>query len=325
MIEDKKNLFRVILIAVLLVAAAAAIRSARDGKTDSGQFGGISILVNEKPTTPDATFFGAGKTVPATPTSQSRKAPETPADPLRLLTARAYLIGNVATGKILAEKNADKKMPVASMSKLITAIVATDTMASTTVIEITAVEASTSPDASGIGAGEKFVLNEMLYPLLLDSSNIAAEAIASSSDRGKFLELMSGYAWEVGAPQANFADPTGLSPLNMATARGIFAIAEYLYKSRSDILELTRVPESSVATTSDHGSHVFKSTHPFVSDPRFIGGKTGRTPEAGETMLTILKINNEPIAFVVMGSAYGAREGDTRLLISVLEGGFAQR
>lgn len=304
------------------------MRSARDGKNDSGQFGEISILVNEKPTAPDATFFEKSETMPrarTTSTSENQKDAAISVDPLRLLTAKAYLMGNAVTGKILTEKNADKIMPVASMSKLITAIVATDTLSSTTVIEITAAEASTSPDASGIGTGEKFALNEMLYPLLLDSSNIAAEAIASSSDRDKFLELMSGYAWEVGAPQAHFADPTGLSPLNMASARGIFAIAQYLYKSRADILELTRTQESSVATTSDHGSHVFKSTHPFVSDPRFIGGKTGRTSEAGETMLTILKINNEPIAFVVMGSAYGAREGDTRILISVLANGIVRR
>ncbi|MDE2233269.1 MAG: D-alanyl-D-alanine carboxypeptidase [Patescibacteria group bacterium] len=240
-------------------------------------------------------------------------------DPFMAMTAKAYLIGNVETGKIIMEKNADEQMPVASMSKLVTAIVATDTMSPTTTITITPAEAAAPPDGSGISAGESYSLRELLYPMLLDSSNIAAEAIASSTDRVKFLENMSSYAWEIGMPQAYFADPSGVNPHNEASAKDIFTLAKYLYKFRPDILKLTRTRSTSVATTSEHAAHDFESIHPFVSDPRFIGGKTGRTPEAGETMLTILNIDGIPTAFVVMGSAYGAREGDTEILISAME------
>lgn len=327
--EDKGNTLRVLAIAVILVAGAVIIRVIRDNQSDGKPFGAdqaIFISGDNSPKTPDNAFFD-GRSNAADKQSESDKSQPKPqsSDPWKSFTARAYLIGNVETGEIIAQKNSGSAMPVASMSKLITAIVATDTIASTTIIEITAAEASsTDPDSSGIGAGEKFALNEMLYPLLLSSSNIAAEAIASSTDRRKFLELMSGYAWEVGAPRAYFADPSGINPHNMASAEGIFEIAKYLYKSRSDILALTRIPEIFVATTSDHGAHIFKSTHPFVMDARFVGGKTGRTPEAGETMLTILNIDGQPIAFVVMGSAYGMREGDTKFLIGILNSNLAR-
>lgn len=116
-------------------------------------------------------------------------------------------------------------------------------------------------------------------------------------------------------PQTFFADSFGVSIHNEATAKDIFALAQYLYKYRPDILTLTRIPTFSLATTTDHGSHIFASTHPFVNDTRFIGGKTGRTPAAGETMLTILGIEEKAISFIVLGSDIGSRASDTYLLI----------
>ncbi|TAK94145.1 D-alanyl-D-alanine carboxypeptidase [Patescibacteria group bacterium] len=254
-------------------------------------------------------FFDSGKAgkgstlVPATP-------PRNPSD----VTARAYLVGDVRTGRIYIESNAEAALPVASMSKLVTAFVATDELSPTTIIRITPEEMNVASDTSRISAGESFTLPELLYPLLLNSSNVAAEALASSTNRTKFLELMSSYAWEIGMPMTFFADPSGLNPQNQASARDLFALARYLYKFRPDILSLTRNIRVEAATTSYHGAHEFLSTHPFVSDPRFVGGKTGRTPEAGETMLTILNINGTPVAFIVLGSV--SREGDTRKLIA---------
>jgi D-alanyl-D-alanine carboxypeptidase len=235
------------------------------------------------------------------------------------ITARAYIIGNAMTGHVYMSSNSTAVLPVASMSKLITTIAATDTMSPTTTITITPEESNVPPDSSNLTAGETFTLKELLYPLLLNSSNVAAEAIASSSDRAAFLDLMSSYAWEVGMPTAFFADPSGIDPGNHASAADMLALARYLYVYRPDILALTRIVHEGVATTSDHGGHIFDSIHPFVNDPRFIGGKTGRTPEAGETMMTILRIDSQPIVFIVMGSYYGRRESDTDLLIQKFE------
>lgn len=236
------------------------------------------------------------------------------------VSARAYLVGDVVSGKIYLEKSSRTPMPVASMSKLITAFVATDIVPPETEIVITEEQSSLSPDSSHIRAGEKYTMATLLYPLLLSSSNVAAEALASATnDRGNFLEMMSSYSWEVGMPSSFFADASGLSPDNIASAQDLFALAQYLYNSRGNILEITRTPHAEVATSTDHGAHNFDSIHPFVLDPNFIGGKTGRTPEAGETMLTIMKVKNRVVAVVVLGSMMGGREGDTRLLLNKVE------
>jgi len=247
-------------------------------------------------------------------TSASILIPVPVPKPHNQISASAYLVGNVLTGKIYLSSNVNQALPVASMSKLITAIVSTDTMSPTT-IEVTPLETEVASDTSNLLSGEKFTLKEILQPLLLSSSNVAAEAIASSSNRNAFMGLMSSIACEIGMPTAYFADPSGIDPHNEASANDMFALAQYLYTSRPDILAITRTPHTFIATTTDHGSHVVDSTHPFIKDSRFIGGKTGRTPEAGETMLTIFRIANQPIAFIVLHSDIGERAHDTQLLI----------
>lgn len=315
--REKVGIFALVAIAVIALAL----------------FNRISGTINDKQVTTKVDVNGSGNLNPAQEFFSNQKSSDgsatgsvgsgasvaKPSAPSVTFTAKAYLVGNIKTGKIYLMKNRDEQLPVASMSKLVTAVVATDSMSSTSAITISAGEASAPPDTSGIHEGETYTLAELLYPMLLNSSNIAAEAIASSSDRVKFIESMSSYAWEIGMREAYFADPSGVNPHNMATADGIFSLAKYLYDYRPDILALTRTIGLSVATTSTHDSHDFRSIHPFVTDPRFIGGKTGRTPEAGETMLTILDIGGEPVAFVVMGSSYGYRENDTRVLLSRFE------
>ena len=235
------------------------------------------------------------------------------------VTAKAYLVGDIETGKILLGKNIEKVLPVASMSKLVTAFVATDELDLNKVVEITPEMTDVPPDSSNIKAGEKYMVKELLYPLLLSSSNVAAEALASSSDRAYFMERMKSYAWEIGMPSSFFDDPSGVSPYNTASAKDLFALSVYLYKYRPDILALTRNPSLLSAAVAEHAERRYTSTHPFVNDTRFIGGKTGRTPLAGDTMMTILKINDKPISFIVLGSKYDNRANDTRLLIEKLK------
>lgn len=125
---------------------------------------------------------------------------------------------------------------------------------------------------------------------------------------------MSSYAWEIGMPSTYFDDPTGLSPRNISSASDFFALARYLYKLRPDILAITKYPTYSLSTTTERGGHELQSTHPFVNDPNFIGGKTGRTPQARETMLTMMMVKNRPIAFIVLSSE--DRRSDTQYLIN---------
>ncbi len=235
---------------------------------------------------------------------------KTPRSPV---TAKSYLVGNVITGEIYMTRNKNTVLPVASMSKLITAVESIDqfSLSGTTTV---ASSTMAYPDAQKYTEGEIFTIEEALYPLLVSSSNIIAETLASTTSRARFMDLMSSYAWEIGMPATYFADPSGLSPQNVSSASDFFALARYLFNMRPDILTITKTPKFTLATTTEHGYREINSTHPFVNEANFLGGKTGRTPQARDTMLTILNIKNIPIAFIVLGSE--DRKKDTLYLIN---------
>lgn len=228
------------------------------------------------------------------------------------ISAKSYLVGNVKNGEIYISKNSKTVLPVASMSKLITAIQSIDqfTMSGTTTVIKSDL---TPPDLLTFETGETFTIEQALYPLLVNSSNVIAETLASTTNRVDFMNLMSSYAWEIGMSSTYFADPSGISPMNISSASDFFILAKYLYNLRPEILEITKTSKYIIATTTNHGYHEINSTHPFVNQPNFLGGKTGKTPQAGETMLTILNIKNIPIAFIVLGSTN--RNKDTLYLI----------
>lgn len=241
-------------------------------------------------------------------TNKGQMAKTTPSP----ITAKSFLVGNLDNGDIYMYRKMDTVLPVASMSKLITAIASIDqySLSGTTTITTANLQ---RPDSLTYREGEVFSIEDALKPLLISSSNIMAEALASTSDRSQFMNLMSSYAWEIGMPATYFADPSGISPMNISTAKDFFALAQYLYKRRPDILTITKIQTIDIATTTEHDFHHIVSTHPFVEYKDFLGGKTGRTPQAKDTMLTILKIKNRPIALVVLGSEN--RKTDTEYLI----------
>lgn len=316
MIKERRSIIAVVLLAVTMIGVGSGIKLAQ---LEESRRAAQALRYEVDLTAPlkaAQEFFAENEIKIEKPAAKPAKPAAVKPPPSDGISAESYLAGDIQTGKIVLEKNADKILPFASMSKLITALIATNIYDETATITITPEEINVPADASGLRAGESFTVKELLYPLLMNSSNVAGEALASSTNRVYFLKLMSDYSWEVGMPESNLADPTGLSVTNSGTARGFFGLARYLYRVRPDILAVTRTASSTVATTTGHGFHIFSNIHPFVYDPRFLGGKTGYTPEALDTMLTILKIDDKPIAFIVLRSQNRAR--DTRLLIEKL-------
>jgi D-alanyl-D-alanine endopeptidase (penicillin-binding protein 7) len=304
-----KNLLAISAAALAMIALALAIRISKDlPKPFPAAF---DRLIEQGESKPSTSFYDSGSKQTEPNKTAASAIPGIP------VSAAAYLVGNVKTGEIYLQKNSSAVLPVASMSKLITAVAAIDTIAAGTKITISQENLSVASDTSMLMAGERFSRDELLYPMLLSSSNIAAEAFASVNNRAHFLELMSSYAWEIGMPSTFFADPSGIDPHNESSAKDFFALARYLYTERRDILAITRTPAAAAATTTDHNAHQFTNIHPFVNDPDFLGGKTGHTPEAGDTMLTIMNINGQPIAIVVLAS--DGRAEDTRVLISAVK------
>jgi D-alanyl-D-alanine carboxypeptidase len=228
------------------------------------------------------------------------------------ITAESYLVANLKTGEKYIQLDPDKAFPIASVSKLYTALVVHHILDKDTEISITQPMLDAYGDAGHLKLGDKFTPEELLYPLLMVSSNDAAEAFAQSFGYDKFMENMNAFAQEIGMKNTLFKDASGLSPQNVSTVNDLFEVAKYLYSSEPSILSITRTPVYELATTTTHGYHKLENIDPFTSYPEFVGGKTGRTNEAKEAMLTIFdkKVGDKvyPIAIIILRSDFGERE-----------------
>ena len=241
--------------------------------------------------------------------------------PKPYVSAESYIVGNLETGEIYISMNGGKVFPIASVSKLYTALVVQHLFDSDKEITITQSMLDAYGDAGKLVLDEKFTTDELLYALLLESSNDAAEAFAQSFGYQEFMQEMNGFAHEIGLEHTSFRDASGLSPFNVSNASDLFTLTRYLHGHEKDILKISRTVEFDLATTSDHGGHHFVNINPYSAYSSFVGGKTGRTDEAKESMISLFRqeVGGEtyPIAIILLRSDFGQREIDTEKLLGL--------
>jgi D-alanyl-D-alanine carboxypeptidase len=249
------------------------------------------------------------------------------------VTSPIYLVGNALTGQIYFSQNINQVNGLASISKLFTAIVAEENMDTNQVIQITPAMLAVYPNSYGIQLGEKFTLGDLLYGMILQSNDNIAEGIAmaySSPDtyisapsgttpsETAFINKMNALSASLGLSQTHFQDASGLADGNVSDAKDLFSFAQYLYSNQPALLGITTTYSYPVATTTDHFGHDFINIDPFVGDPHYAGGKTGRTDLAGETMLSLFnyesKGKNYPIVIIVLHSDLSERQNDSSRL-----------
>ncbi|HVN66921.1 MAG TPA: hypothetical protein VMT55_00990, partial [Candidatus Sulfotelmatobacter sp.] len=149
---------------------------------------------------------------------------------------------------------------------------------------------------------------DLLYPLLEESSNEAAEALAQTIGRDRFIQLMNDKAAALGMTQTRFSDPSGSSADNASSAEDLFNLLKYIENNRSFILSLTtgRVEET------DYGQPRYRDLENFnaFSDRSdFLGGKVGKSSAAEQTMASVFLVGNaRPVAVIVLGSSDSAAD-----------------
>ncbi|MFA6475816.1 MAG: serine hydrolase [Candidatus Paceibacterota bacterium] len=206
-----------------------------------------------------------------------------PADNLPL-SAGAYLVSDLNSKEIIVGRNENQVSPIASVTKLVTAIIAEDLIKPDQQIVVTKEAWQTYGDTGQLVVGEKMPLKMMLYPLLLTSSNDAAEAIAISYGREKFLAKMNEFVKKIGMDHTNFSDPSGLSPDNLSTPADLSKLAVYLYQKKPKLLAITR------ETSYRYGRHTWSNYNNVALMKYYIGGKNGYTTEANRTLVSLFEV-----------------------------------
>ncbi|MDE1975152.1 MAG: D-alanyl-D-alanine carboxypeptidase [Patescibacteria group bacterium] len=214
------------------------------------------------------------------------------------VTAKAYLVKDITTDTVAAAYNAQTFMPIASLSKLVTAEVARKLIPADSRIEMTPEVIATYGNTAGFKAGETFTAADLMYPMLMVSSNDAAEAFAQYYGRSRFIAAMNQFAQSIGAYRTYFADPSGLSPLNESTATDMAVIIEWILKNDPSVIDITTVKSKTVR------SHTWVNPTHFLNWSYYIGGKNGYTDEAKSTGDSLFRAgpNKDTYAIVVLGS-----------------------
>lgn len=194
--------------------------------------------------------------------------------------ADSYLVADLDTGQVIKEQNIDEKYPVASITKLITALVSIETLDQEDITTISPDAVDTYGEQGNLRSWQKISIKDLLYPLLLESSNDASEALAEHAGRSIFISDLNGVAKSIGMGDSSFVDPSGLSPQNISTARDLFKMMQYLHKNNSSVLEITRLRDYR------NKSGFWSNLSDFRNDANYLGGKNGYTDEALYTLVT---------------------------------------
>ena len=235
---------------------------------------------------------------------------------IKVKSALVVEIRNDGEQIIIFDKNSNTKMPIASLTKLMTAIISLENQPLSEKIEITEPMVSQEGNNGKLRVGEKITVEELLEMALVESSNDAALALAEISGRENFINLMNLKAAEIGLRSTRFSNPTGLeAENNFSSARDMANLAIFIlkeYPPNNDIFPfLETSSQSSVIVLSENGEthHRAFNTNELLNsfsqtdDLKIIGGKTGYTDEAGGCIVIILQDkDNDYFVNVILGA-----------------------
>ena len=200
--------------------------------------------------------------------------------------------------KVLFEKKGEQQLPIASLTKLMTALVAQKHYDPSQHIVITSRAVAQEEDLGQFRVGDVFRVQDLLYPLLMESSNDAAAALAEVVGREVFVELMNLEARELGLSNTYFFNPAGLDPddpqesVNYSTSKDLATLASYIVKTYPQIFDILAISQQDLLQKGVF-HHTMKNTNELLSfegwPTPIIGGKTGWTPLAKGCLVLVLK------------------------------------
>jgi D-alanyl-D-alanine carboxypeptidase len=242
---------------------------------------------------------GTGAIIPSGP-SVFTQAGEVPPPSL---DDNASLVADLTTGNVFEATEPAKRWPTASLTKLMTATIAEDDMSPETEITITPAEFAVDPqDETTLVVGGTYTLQDLMYVLLMPSSNVAAEAIADTYGHDAFIAQMNARAAAWGMTNTYFGDPSGLSATNQSTANDFLKLAEVIYDRYPQILSITRNAQVSITEQNSGRKVSVKSINDFAGQSDFVGGKTGHTDQADGNLFSIFEYDGHPVFIVVLGT-----------------------
>ncbi len=239
-----------------------------------------------------------------------------------VLSAQSAASYDMSSGKMVFSKNINEKLPMASLTKIMTAFLALEEGADK-IYRVSKSAASVGENSMGVSEGEVFRLEELLYGLLLPSGNDAAEVIAEGSYYGRngFVDEMNIRAKQLGMNDTNFTNPSGLEGDGdqYSTAVDLLKLTKLAMENQT-FRKVVGTYEKELPATKYHKYfYLYNDTNLLTSYPGVIGVKTGFTWEAGLCLITYLEYNDRTIIAVLLNSQNRRQEMKDLLDYTLIE------
>jgi len=233
--------------------------------------------------------------------------------------ARQYVLYDVDSHKVIAEKDAKSAVPLASTTKIMTALLTIRNGDLTDVTTVDAAAAAMIGSTAGLRSNERITVRDLLYCALLQSGNDAAFSLANYTGSravgddsqitfttaiDKFVQLMNQEAKQLGLSSLSFKDPSGLDNSNVGSATDMAKLASIALDNQT-FKEFVSTPEITVTSTDGALSHQLKNSNRLVGEwgyPGAIGVKTGFTPEAGHNLVAAATRDGHTLIAVVFNT-----------------------
>jgi len=235
------------------------------------------------------------------------------------ITAISALFIETNSGKVLYAKNPQQELSIASLTKIMTTIIALENRSFDDIFLVSEEASEKEPDKMFLIAGEKLTLRQLLDGLFLVSANDAAEVIAENTTgrREEFINLMNSKARQLGMNNTFFLNPSGLEEdfaRQYSTALDVALMSRYLIKNYPSVVDISSQPYVLIEKTSTHQDYeMYTGINLLTTYPGVLGLKTGFTPEAGLTLVTLARRGDKEIIGVLLGAVN--RRGDAKELL----------
>ena len=217
-------------------------------------------------------------------------------------TAKSSIVMDLDSGRVLYENNADEERLIASITKIMTCIIAIEQGDLDSDVEAGDEILKMYGTSIYLELNEKMKLIDLLYGLMLRSGNDASVVIAKevAGSEEEFVKMMNEKAKEIGMTNTTFSNPHGLDEetKNYSTARDMAKLSRYAYKNKT-YRKIIGTEEYQVKT--DNKSYLWYNRMKLLGDYKYCtGGKNGYTPSAGKTLVTTHKKGNLKITVVTL-------------------------
>jgi hypothetical protein len=229
------------------------------------------------------------------------------------IDASSYLVANLDTGKVLFSKDVNDIKPIYSITKFMTALVYLETVNQRLFAYVNNSVFTDEIEASNMKSGSYIKMSDLVYPLLMESSNVSANIIAESRGISRIVEDMNKRADTFDLKYTNFVDTSGKSIDNTSTVEDVFKLVKYLSKYKNYLIDISLKKEFKSSP------YVWNSKSPYINESWYAGGIMNyQKKENNSGVFLVQKEEAQKESFIIILLDSDSIKNDVDLILNLL-------